>query len=313
MNIIEFKRMLIDHCGLKPGGRNVWWRAQTCPFCGNNKWKFYLYININDDSSVGYDCKRCNTKSHIIDQTVLNSLGIYGEQIPKFKGVKTIRQNGELFTDLDLLPESTNVTDIQNYVNSRIGVIPTFDELKMFNYVADPVKYCKMVSSNEFNPNMFINRFCFKLTNGALTCRYHDDSQTRWIKHSVVNDAGPGLYTINHSVNPSLPINIAIAEGVFDIMGLYYHANIDNCLYISTQGTNYASGILHTLNKGIFGSNVSIGIYKDGNVKNYEIKYNKKYNKLFKSITIYENIIESDYGYPKNKIEIHKSLTKGRY
>lgn len=308
MDIIEFKRMLIDNCGLKPGGHNVWWRAQTCPFCGNNKWKFYLYININDDSSVGYDCKRCNRKGFVIDKDILKSFGIEGVEVPAFKGVRAVRQNGELFTDIELLPDETDISGIQNYVYSRLGVVPTFDELRKFKYVADPVKYLKMVSSEDINPNKFINRFCFKLTNGGLTCRYHNDSQTRWIKHSVTKNAGPGLYTITDRVDTLRPINAVIAEGVFDIMGLYYNGNIDNAVYVSTQGTNYASGIQYLINKGIFGKHVNVGIYKDGNVKNYDIRYNKKFKKLFKSITVYENIIESDYGYPNDRIDIHKSL-----
>jgi len=310
MNTTEFKRMLIDNCNLKPGGHNVWWRAKTCPFCGNSKWKFYLYINVNDDSSVGYDCKRCNQKSSVIDQTVLNGLGIYGEQIPQFKGVKYVKRTEEMFNDIVLLPEDADISKIQNYVYSRVGVVPTFDDLRLFQYVADPIKYCKMLSNDEVNKNKFINRFCFKLSNGGLTCRYHNDSQIRWIKHSVVKNCGRGLYVLHNNVNPNEPINVAIAEGVFDIIGLYYHGNIKNCLYISTQGTNYASGLYHILGTGIFGSNVSVGIYKDGNVKNYEIRYDKRFKKLFKSITIYENIIESDYGHPKDKIEIHKALSE---
>lgn len=308
MDITSFKRMLIDNCGLRPGGKGVWWRAQYCPFCGNNKWKFYLYININDDSSVGYDCKRCNRKNYVIDQTILHSLGADGVDIPKFKNVNHVRQNGELFTDIELLPDETDISKIQYYIQERLGITPTFDELKMFQYVADPIKYLKQVSSDEVDPNKFINRFCFKLTNGGLTCRYHNDSQMRWLKHSVIKNGGPGLYTIHKGINTRAPINVVIAEGVFDVIGLFYHGNIENGVFISVQGTNYASGIQYVLDKGIFGSTVSIGIYKDGNVSNPDIRYNKKYEKIFKSITIYENVIESDYGYPKDKIEIHKSL-----
>lgn len=310
MNITEFKRLLIDRCGLKPGGRNVWWRARTCPFCGNNKWKFYLYININDESSVGYDCKRCNCKSYVIDKIVLASLGIDDIDIPQFKISSNVKRNGELFTDIELLPDESDISGIQNYVYSRLGVIPTFDELKSFQYVADPIKYLQMVTTEEFNKNKFINRFCFKMTNGGLTCRYKNDTQTRWIKHSVVKNAGPGIYTIHSNIETVQPINVCIAEGVFDIMGLYYHAGIDNCVYISSQGTNYGAGIDYLLDKGLFGNSVSVGIYKDGNVNNCDIHYNKRYKKLFKSITIYENIIESDYGHTKDKIEIHKSLVK---
>ena len=42
MNTTEFKRMLIDNCNLKPGGHNVWWRAKTCPFCGEKAEMIYV-------------------------------------------------------------------------------------------------------------------------------------------------------------------------------------------------------------------------------------------------------------------------------
>lgn len=303
--------MLIDSCDLKEGGSHGrWWRYRECPFCGNTKWKFYLYIDLNNESAVGYHCKRCDQKSRLIDDTVLAFMGITGVEIPHFKGVNQARRHGELFTDVELLPDDADISKIQNYVYSRIGVVPTFEELKMFQYVADPIKYLQMVTMEDFNHNKFIDRFCFKLSNGGLTCRYKNDTQTRWIKHSVVQNAGPGIYVVHNEFDNTKPIHACIAEGVFDILGLYYHGGFNNALYIGAQGTNYGAGIEHLIDKGIFGNSVTVGIYKDGNVNNCDIRYNRKFKKLFKSITIYENIIESDYGHTKDKIEIHKSLVK---
>lgn len=311
MNIIDFKRMLLDNCCLRPGGKGVWWRAQTCPFCGHNKWKFYLYIDINNESSVGYDCKRCNRKGFAIDKTILEGLGIRDVEVPRFKGGNFIRQNSEAFNDIVLLPDDANISKIQDYIYERIGVVPTFDELRMFQYVADPAKYCSMISSKGFNKNVFINRFCFKLSNGALACRYHNDTRQRWLKYSVTKDNGPGIYTIKSEFSYDQPFEVCISEGIFDAIGLYYHLNNPNNVYIACEGTNYAAGINHMISKGLFGKHVSIGIYKDGDVKNHEIRYNKRYKKLFKSITIYENVIAHDYGHPKSEVEIHKSLTEG--
>lgn len=310
MQLIEFKRMLLDSGILRPGGHDVWWRAKTCPFCGNNKWKFYLYINISDESSVGYDCKRCNSKGYMIDNKILQFMGFQNIDIPKGKGIKYIKRNDEYFNNIELLSPTTNIQNIQNYMYTRIGVIPTFDELKMFKYVGEPTKYLKMVTSEEFNPNKFINRFCFKLTNGGLVCRYHNDSQTRWIKHSF-GHRGSGLYIISSSIDPTVPINACISEGVFDAIGLYYHSGLENSVFIATCGTNYSAGIKYLIDKGFFGRSVSVGIYKDSDVDVKDIKYNKRYSKIFKSITIYENILEHDYGHPKDKIEIHKSIVKG--
>lgn len=310
MTILEFKRMLIDSGVLRPGGRGVWWHAKVCPFCGNNKWKFYLYININDDSSVGYDCKRCNCKSYSIDNTVLESLGFVNVDIPKFKGVKHVKRNGEYFNDVEILTPDMNIQKIQNYIYSRIGVVPSFEDLKAFKYVGDPVRYLKMVSSEEFNPNKFINRFCFKLTNGGLLCRYHNDSRNRWITHSMSKN-GSGLYTIITGVDPMKPINVCITEGIFDAIGLYYNLNLDNAVYIATCGTNYSKGLSYLIDKGFFGRSVSVGIYKDSDVDVTDIRYNRRYKRLFKSINVYENIIGHDYGCTKDKLEIHKVVMKG--
>lgn len=314
MDVKEFKRFLIDRYPFKKA-TTPWYRVEHCPFCGNSKWKFYMNIDVTNDYAIRYFCFRCSAKGPLTTD-ILKAMGFENLGLPNFKHSNgMITKYNEVEINESLLPnEQTDLTDIQNYVKSRVGVIPTLDELRMFMYIPDPMRYAKMLSGSNANPNIFKNRFWFKLTNGILSGRYIDDSAERWYKFTAVKRNGHGLYIINKPFDPTEPIHVCICEGVFDAIGLYYHfIDKPNTLFISVQGTIYSAGLDYLINHGIFGSHITVGIYKDGNVQNYEIKYNFKYRKLFKSITIYENTIENDFGYPDDKIEIHKSLVKGNY
>lgn len=312
MTVLEFKKMILNSLIVRHGGtKPEWYHIQDCPFCGNSKWKFYLYIKLDDDSPVGYHCFRCNRKGYLLDNETLDALGLNNVDIPKFKGTKNrIRNNRDALDPINLLPDESNVEPVKNYICSRVGVVPTFDELKSFLYVANPVFYVKAISDDDFNPLIFKNRFCFKLTNGNLACRYHNDAtDKRWLKFTTSDNYGIGLYVIRTEFHTHEPLNVCICEGIMDAIGLYYHGHIENALFISTQGKDYEAGIKYVVEKGIFGKHISVLIFKDSDVENYQIRYNKKYKKLFKSITIYENVISNDYGHPADEIEIHKSLT----
>ena len=69
---------------------------------------------------------------------------------------------------------------------------------------------------------------------------------------------------------------------------------MNNCVYIACLGKNYEIGIKNAIRKGIFGDSVNIRIYKDSDVENVWV--NQDYANIFKSISIYKNMKDKDYG-----------------
>lgn len=309
----EFKLKLLNTGLFKRVSSDGWYRTKYCPYCGDSNKHMYLKISLNDESPVGVNCFKCNHKG-LIDKTFLDSLGLNDVDIPKFKSKKKLQNeiSDNVNTNIELLSQNDDISGIQQYIQDRIGVIPTFNELQMFQYIYNPINYINQISDKKININGFKNRYWFKLTNGNLSGRYHDDTSERWKKCNIFGNANIGLYVIRSGFNPEKEINVSISEGVFDAIGLYYHSNINNCIFISVQGKSYYSGIEYLIEKGIFGKSVSVGIYKDADVKTSDIKIYTEYRELFKNISIYENVIQKDYGYTKDQIKIQKiNMLKG--
>ena len=121
-------------------------------------------------------------------------------------------------------------------------------------------------------------------------------------------------YTIPSQIDllSTEPIVINIAEGAFDILGVYYNTNYDkkykNKLYIAACG----SGIVNTLFQFIkqYGLlNCKINIFADSDVtieKFEKLKKLKPYLIKF-DVNVYYNTLSKDFGVPKKEIKAIKS------
>ena len=179
-------------------------------------------------------------------------------------------------------------------------------DLKAFQVIGNPVAY--VVSYLGGDTKRLNDRIWFRLSNGCITGRRVDDcDEYRWVKRNISGndpDKSKGLYIIKTGVDTGTTINVCICEGVMDAIGLYYHANISNGVYIACMGRDYMLGIKYMIDKGIFGDSVNVRIYKDSDVDYVRIA--KKYFGLFKSISIYHNTLAKDYGVHGDMIEIEK-------
>lgn len=194
------------------------------------------------------------------------------------------------------------------YIKHRVGVYPTLEQLQMFQYMGNPFQYVKDYLEPEIQSDYYLKQRCwFKLTNGNICGRaYNGNEKMRWLRYHTKNCYGRGIYTIKEPVDLYKTINICIAEGIMDVIGLYYHQPITNALHIAVLGKDYHVGIQHVLNMGIFGDSVCIKIFKDSDVDTNKIKIDPGMRKLFKKIEIYQNTIASDYGVHADQIEIER-------
>lgn len=309
MDLREFKIKLLE-TGLfkKVYSRPGQYRCQICPYCGDNKWHLYVKIDLDDDEPVLRNCFHCG--GGLLDQRFLDYFGIE-LKVPYIKGRRKIQPNDVTSELIELFDETRDLDMLKmsiEYIQQRVGVTPTIDDLKAFQIIGQPLQYINTYLGGECRS--LRNRIWFRLSNGNIIGRTIDDSiNLRWVKHNYSGKPnGNGIYVIKRQISTDQPIHVCICEGVMDAIGLYYHNEIPNSVYIAVLGKNYGAGMMHPLDMGIFGDSVFIHIMKDADVNFPKIP--KKYVPLFKSVDVYMNTASKDYGVPKNKIMIQKVLSR---
>lgn len=306
--LARFKEALINSGAFKrTATRRDEYRGKICPRCGDVKWHTYLKIDVTNESPVVWHCFKCN-EAGIVNKEFLKAYDLsintprnvkYHKQIDVQEAVST-KLNNVSVTDTD------DVSNVSQYIQSRVGIIPTMEELQMFRYVGNPFKYVNEYFGDGINKHMD-QRCWFQLTNGNIIGRcYNDETEYRWLRYQTKKVRGRGLYTMRRGLDTHQVINIVISEGIMDSIGLYYHYPIENAIYISTLGSDYKAGIQHMMKLGIFGDSVIIHIFKDSDVSNDMIKIPIGLQKLFKHIFLYQNTIGKDYGVFKEELDIHK-------
>lgn len=309
MALAEFKRKLLD-TGLfhKVSGKGQY-RCTTCPFCGDTHKHMYVKIDQDNDDPVLYKCFKC-AASGIMNQEWLDYFDITDIQIPKIKGQRRIQSSGvsDVIPELiDFEKDTINITECAEYIQKRVGVYPSKNDLKAFQFVGNVFDYVTAYLGGDLKG--LRGRVWFRLSNGNIAGRALDDGNSfRWRKRNRIdsygNPCGGGIYIIKNQIDPYQTINICICEGVMDAIGLYYHAGINNAVFIACMGMDYQVGMKHALDMGIFGDSVNIRIFKDSNID--VVRINREWRNIFKSITIYRNSIGKDYGVPCDQIEIEK-------
>lgn len=307
-NNIDYKHKLLD-TGIFKFQSNSRYTSQ-CPFCNDNKKHMYVLIDLNSDMPVLYNCFKCNSKGKM-NSEFLKYFGIEDITIPRSKFKKKIEPNKASSLPIIIsVDEDDDISGVVNYIKSKVGHYPSLTELQYFQYVGKPITYSKDYLGNISDDKCFNNRYWFRMTNGNIIGRYHNDkTEYRWFKYKsayVNNDKG--LYTLKIPFDLHQTINVYIAEGVMDVIGLYYNYTHDNNIYIATMGKNYVNGIQYLIDMGIFGDNVNIKIFKDPDVQLKNIYIDNNMRGLFGKIDIYQNILDKDYGVLPDELEIQKCI-----
>ena len=305
-SITQFKEALLNTGLFKKTPSNPeQYRCKTCPFCGDMKWHMYVLIKLSDDTPVMYHCFKCN-ESGVMNKQWLDYFGL-DIKIPR----QTYKKKLDVSTVSAIVNQiSCNDTDdvrmVSQYIFDRVGHAPTLEQLQMFQYIGNPFQYVKEYLEPEIQSDYYLKQRCwFKLTNGNICGRaYNKNEKMRWLRYGTKNCVGRGLYTMKEPIDLYKPINVCIAEGVMDVIGLYYHYPVTNAFHIAVLGKDYYMGIQHMLNMGVFGDSVNIKIFKDADVDFNKIKVDRHVRQLFKKVEIYQNTLSSDYGVDGDHIEI---------
>ena len=309
MTLMEFKEALIN-TGLfkrKYAGQYV---CKECPFCGDTKYHMYVKIEMDDNTPVLYNCFKCNSngimKNNFLEYFGLNLKTPRGVSYRKHINVSNTAVSSELLNEelFDYNGHEGYINRCRDYIYSRIGIIPTDEDMKIFGIINDPLYYYRNILDGK--DNISNTRGWFRCTNGALIGRRLDElKEERWIKRKGgINNNSKALYSMRQSFDTGKPITVYIAEGIFDCIGLYYHYPTDNGIYIACLGRDYTSGIKYVMNRGIYGDSVTIKIFKDNDVP--YVSLNKNICELFKEVHVYHNIRFKDYGTTRQYIEIER-------
>ena len=316
MDLIEFKRRLLNTgIFIKRGNKEGQYSCKECPYCGDRKNHFYVFIKMDNETPIMFNCFKCGEgKGKTLEKRFLEYYGI-DLDMPKMKG-KGIRRrkikNDELRENMsndELIFEGDDLSRFIDYIQFRVGEIPSIEDLKKFHLVGNAKRYVNMYLDGNYDDGKMNNRCWFRCNNGMIIGRRMDNVEYMgWLKHGMNDNNNAGIYCFG-TFDTYQHINICIAEGIFDVIGLYYHGMIDNALYIACLGRDYMKGVKYAVDKGIVGDSVSIRIYKDMDKAVNHIPLKKEESILlnfFSDVGIYGNMIGKDFGVHKEEVEIER-------
>lgn len=318
--------------------------TMRCPFCGDStksqmSTNFYINIDKESDTFLCYKCFRasCNA-SGIVDQYFLERLGfskydcireLNSYMIQRNKSSKNIkRYKSKIRKELsNVINTKTELSDRKlSYINHRMGLNLSYKDIYDLKINLD-LNYLLKINNIEIPKNKTYYYDALSAYGISFISSYNDYVIIRDIsksnklhkRYTNINifdnyDNVTKSYSIPRKINllSTEPTVLNITEGAFDIIGVYYHLNIDrdyeNQIYVAASGSGIVNVINHYIKEyGLI--DLKINIFSDADVPR------EMYNKLYKlkkylykfDITIYYNTIEKDFGVKKDKIKLIKS------
>ena len=335
-NFINMIKSVYPAAKIAAGGSEL---VVRCMLCGDSKnlrhAHMYLKVPMSNSEISLYHCKKCNSQG-IVDDEFLRKLGCYDPNVL----VAVAKHNAEVFKlpqykqmkAVDIYPlrypqiEDNKFNRLKlKYINERIGSNFNYNDLirlKIFVNLLDVIGLNRLELTR-------VEDICRQLTTHFIGFISYDNSfaimrrvfnnnlikniNLRYVNYNIIpkQDDSKRFYIIPTTIdilNPT-PVNIHIAEGVFDILSIYY--NLNNCnnsqnIYIVSGGKSYYQALEFILKEtGLI--NYIIHLYPDNDVNNYELNRLIKFriNKLPTTIIVHRNVYkgEKDYGVPKSHIK----------
>lgn len=311
-----------------------------CPICGEGHKRHnhgHCYIGlINNGPPVVYHCfiGEC---SGIVTPEFLHSMEIYDNELDNILNIfnksydKISKESRKIYMiqkkkDNLIIPNieerNSNILKL-NYLRKRMKIGFSFENCKDLRMVFSLYDF---LDANNIKPNL--NRYKRKIldvvnndylgflaaNNSHIVFRnIRDNKNLRYLKYEIFDE--PSLGNIIYNIPGtrcdifSDDVNLHVAEGTFDILGVYNsicHGNKINNIYSACCGSGYLNTIRYFIKLGFIG-NLNVNIYSDKDKD--PTFYKKTYLNIkpwVKSINIYYNELSKDYGVPKDEIEISK-------
>lgn len=334
MDNYEFKRDLIQEIleNVKPSYYKNKELNVRCVFCGDsikNASSAHLSIRIdpNDDKPLVFRCLRCNSTG-VFNGNTLSMIGVYsGSNMVNLERYNRLscKKHGVFVSKKGLnikLPElkvTDNILKKHEYIEHRLGTKLDIEDLHHNKVVYDFVNLLrhnniqKVYGSKEHIQALQQDHVGFlSAKNDFINFRDISGKHQRYYIYKIMRsmaDSTGKFYIIPNSIDPfdNNIKTINVAEGVFDILGLYY--NIfnkykDNTIYAAINGSGYLNVIKHILEQGIL-CDVNINIFSDSDRDpNYYKNMVKTLLPFVNDIRLFYNSIGKDYGVPVKDIQL---------
>lgn len=319
--------------------------AMRCPLCGDSKkdsskTRFYVLINKEDPRvPIMYNCFNCNEYGFltpsILRQIGISDLSINSSLVSYNKGAakgqhRLLGMKGNSFKFKIPEPPDNDLNRAKcEYINKRLGINLSISEWIKFKVVFSLYGFLKSNSIEELTVKLDRARILEANYVGFLTaknefvnmrCVSNNPKLPRYDKYSIFKslDNTRKFYVIPMQLDimSTDAIYINIAEGVFDILGVYFNVNnreLKNNVYVAVCGSDYLSVIEYFIKIGVFGKNVVVNIYSDSDKPPYYYgKTQRGISAFVGKVNVYYNTMEKDFGVPKNKINIIKKRIPGK-
>lgn len=306
-----------------------------CPYCGDSKNPSHGHLSVKIDlseplSPIVFRCFKCNT-SGILTPQVLEDLGLtidtkLTDNLRNFnrKSAKYNKLTDTKIEDFNIPTYEYNKTVAAklDYINGRLGTCITEKDANDLRMVLDIIPFLainnidsldmcskKQIWFYEHNYTGFLS-----YNRNVITLRaINDYADKRYVK-VVLNPKNMdpnSYYTIPSSIDLlyTNQINIHIAEGIFDILGIYYNLmnrNRDNNFYYAICGFGYTSILRNIIRVGL-NTGLRVHIYADNDKTDNDIIIPLKKSELWEwtdEIILHRNSYEGmkDYGVAKEYI-----------
>lgn len=345
--LLQRKLVVMDKRELKLKLRNELLRVQSakvtgpdqitmrCQICGDSikdlsHGHFNIKINLNADEPVLFHCFRCDNggvftpsmlRSFKINDLSLNSgLISYNKQTMSLVNKSLGIVNNDFAFDIPIPKDDAKTALKKAYIEGRLGCKFTIEELIDLKVVFNLGEFLKLNGIEKLTVHKdkairLHNDYVGFLTakNEFINFRDITGNNKRYDKYNVFNslDNTRKFYNLPNEIDllSTNDLVINIAEGVFDILGLYYHVYEQekrNMIYTAVCGAGYISVLKYFIQMGVFG-NVIINIYSDSDRLPWFYKTIKEELGIWVSqINLYYNQLGKDYGVEKDKIKIIK-------
>jgi len=338
IEVFEYlKHYLLEHFDdARSTGREV---TKRCHYCGDSKDRSsrHLYIGISKNGTISYHCFKCNTGGvvnakffrdlNIFDVDLINAVLTINREtkavmITNYETSQIYNYHNNLINRIN--PEDGKAIKKLAYFNKRLGVSLSMDQMLSLKVIPNIEEY---LVDNRIKFRTRNNLTMDELNLGFIGFQSIDNSHIvlrRLVPPEKVNPTlrerytiynlhngnnGTSYYLIPGQVYSDQPCNICLAEGPFDILGVYLNMDrMPNSIFCSVNGkSNYGRALIYLLTKfnlPYIGSTVHI--FSDSDVKERDLQdlYNTAYS-INMPCVIHFNLMpgEKDYGVSGDRIK----------
>lgn len=334
MNKEELRQYLLNNLPLAreaKGGEQI---ICKCAICNDKSGHCYIGPFDDSDAPVMYNCFKCDPtddrRKGIVNQEFLNRYqvwmpGNYSNGASS-SYIKKKRIGNRQVLDIVNNIEDTNENRLKlQYINKRLGLQLTYSDmvrLKIFpnlQYLLNSNQISSYTRNEAIIKQLGSNFIGVLGTNNNIVSLrrlvdtgLHESINKKYINYVITErmDAEK-FYMIPNAVDSMKPIHIHIAEGFFDVLGIFFNVmncNVEQNLYIAGFGKSYEEALKFLLCNFPMLYTI-VHLYPDLDVNDYTVRgicnrmmpvVNEIY--VHRNMYVYNGKQEKDFGVPKEKI-----------